>query len=303
MYPGCNPVYPRCNPMRPGAHRHVRLCAHLRHGASCLPLSHATPTTHPHVHTHTDGDLSPSLTSLCTLSYLLTKGGLSATCRSSKYLGCIGITHACTCRLQPYAPRSCSSSSPLSPPCSPASTSTAAPSPTTATKRCARRGPCVPLSRAATRSTCSAARPCARVARGSQRSQELGPRRGRGRTRACPHTAAPLCLAPRSVLHMHMHMHMHPRAGHVRVAAAQVCHARLRHRSQPRAARPPPATLCVQTATLGAQAAALGAQAATLRAQAATLRTQVSPALLDRNLLDAASFDTGMLMFSSGHTG
>ena len=94
MYPGCNPVYPRCNPMRPGAHRHVRLCAHLRDGASCLPLPHATPTTHPHVHTHTDGDLSPSLTSLCTLSYLLTKGGLSATCRSSKYLGCIGITHA-----------------------------------------------------------------------------------------------------------------------------------------------------------------------------------------------------------------
>ena len=303
MYPGCNPVYPRCNPMRPGAHRHVRLCAHLRHGASCLPLSHATPTTHPHVHTHRWRPLSLPDLALHTLlppyqRWPQRNVQVIKVLRLHRHYTC-----TCTCRLQPYAPRSCSSSSPLSPPCSPASTSTAAPSPTTATKRCARRGPCVPLSRAATPSTCSAAQPCARVARGSQRSQELGPRRGRGRTRACPHTAAPLCLAPRSVLHMHMHMHMHPRAGHVRVAAAQVCHARLRHRSQPRAARPPPATLCVQTATLGAQAAALGAQAATLRAQAATLRTQVSPALLGRNLLDAASFDTGMLMFSSGHTG
>ena len=104
-------------------------------------------------------------------------------------------------------------------------------------------------------------------------------------------------------MHMHMHMHMHaPCCACIpaqvtyesrllkyamRGFAIAVSHAPLDRRLQP-------------YVLSGCDPCA---QAATLRIQAATLCAQVSPALLDRNLLDAASFDTGTLMFTSGHTG
>lgn len=93
---------------------------------------------------------------------------------------------------------------------------TAARLPTTAATSSAPRGRCVPPSPAATPSTCSAAR----AAAGSKQ----GP--GRGLTARCLATAA----YPPPRYHQ----------VHVRVAAAQVRDARLRHRRQPVAVRPKP---------------------------------------------------------------